>query len=66
MKLSVHQSFIRSDVCLENFRYRVVSFNWGVDKKFVVETKAKLDTKAMARSALESDEGYQLRESQSP
>ena len=45
---------------------RVVSFNWCDDKEFVMETKAKLGAKAMARSALERNEGYQLRESQSP
>jgi hypothetical protein len=36
------------------------------DKEFVMETKAKMDVKAMGRRALENDEGYELREFQSP
>jgi hypothetical protein len=36
------------------------------DKKFVMETKAKLGAKAMGRGALENNEGYGVRESQSP
>ncbi len=36
------------------------------DKKFVMETKAKLGVKAMGRRALENNKGYELRESQSP
>ena len=36
------------------------------DKEFVMETKAKLGAKAMGRRALENNEGYELRESQSP
>ncbi len=31
-----------------------------------METKAKLGAKAMGRKALENNEGYELRESQSP
>ncbi len=31
-----------------------------------METKAKLGAKAMGRGALENNEGYELRESQSP
>jgi hypothetical protein len=31
-----------------------------------METKAKLGAKAMGRRALENNEGYELRESQSP
>ncbi len=36
------------------------------DKEFVMQTKAKLGAKAMGRKALENNEGYELRESQSP
>ncbi len=36
------------------------------DKEFVIETKAKLGAKTMGRRALENNEGYELRESQSP
>ena len=36
------------------------------DKEFVMETKAKLGAKAMGRKAIENNEGYELRESQSP
>ncbi len=36
------------------------------DNEFVMETKAKLGAKAMGREALENNEGYELRESQSP
>ena len=36
------------------------------DKEFVMETKAKLGAKAIGRKALEDNEGYELRESQSP
>jgi putative transposase len=36
------------------------------DKKFVMETKAKLGAKAMGRKASANNEGYELRESQSP
>ncbi len=32
---------------------RVTSFNWGGDKEFVTETKAKLGAKAGGRRALE-------------
>jgi hypothetical protein len=35
------------------------------DKEFVMETKAKLGAKAMGRRAMENNEGYELRESQS-
>jgi hypothetical protein len=35
------------------------------DKEFVMETKAKLGAKATGRRALENNEGYELRESQS-
>ena len=35
------------------------------DKEFVMETKAKLGAKAMGRRALENNENYELRESQS-
>jgi hypothetical protein len=35
------------------------------DKKFVMETKAKLGAKAMGRKALENNRGYELKESQS-
>ena len=35
------------------------------DKKFVMETKAKLGAKAMGRKALENSTGYELKESQS-
>jgi hypothetical protein len=45
---------------------RVISFNWGGDKEFVMETKAKLGAMAMGRRALDNYEGYALRESQSP
>jgi len=34
--------------------------------EFVMETKAKLGAKAMGRRALDNNEGYALRESQSP
>jgi len=36
------------------------------DKEFVLQTKAKLGAKAMGRGALENNEGYELRELQSP
>ena len=36
------------------------------DKKFVIGTKTKRGAKAMGRRALENNEGYELRESQSP
>ncbi len=36
------------------------------DKEFVMQTKAKLGAKAMGGKALENNEGYELRESQSP
>ena len=36
------------------------------DKEFILETKAKLGAKAIGRSELESDEGYELREPQNP
>jgi hypothetical protein len=36
------------------------------DNEFVMVTKAKLGAKAMGRKALENNEGYELRESQSP
>jgi len=42
---------------------RVISFNWGGDIEFVMETKAKLGAKAMGRRALDNNEGYALRES---
>ena len=45
---------------------RVFSFNWGGDKEFVMETKAKLGAKAIGRRELEDIEGYELRESQNP
>jgi hypothetical protein len=34
------------------------------DKEFAMETKAKLGAKAMGRSALENNDGYELREFQ--
>jgi REP element-mobilizing transposase RayT len=36
------------------------------DKEFVMQTKAKLGAKAMGRKASANNEGYELRESQSP
>jgi hypothetical protein len=36
------------------------------DKKFVMETKAKLVAKAIGRRELENDEGYQLKGPQRP
>ena len=36
------------------------------DKEFVMETKAKLGAKAIGRRELENNEGYELKESQSP
>ena len=36
------------------------------DKEFVMETKAKLGAKAIGRRELENDEGYELKEPQSP
>ena len=36
------------------------------NKEFVMETKAKLGAKTMGRRAIENNEGYELRESQSP
>ena len=36
------------------------------DKEFVMETKAKLGAKAIGRRALENNEGYELKEPQSP
>jgi len=36
------------------------------DKEFVIETKAKLGSKAICRRGVKNDEGYELKESQSP
>ena len=36
------------------------------NKKFVMETKAKLGAKAIGRRELQKDEGYELKEPQSP
>jgi putative transposase len=36
------------------------------DKEFVMETKAKLGAKAIGRRELENNEGYELKELQSP
>ena len=36
------------------------------DKEFVMETKAKLGAKAIGRRELENNEGYELKEPQSP
>ena len=36
------------------------------DKEFVMETKAKLGAKAIGRRELENNEGYELKEAQSP
>jgi putative transposase len=36
------------------------------DKEFVMETKANLGVKAIGRGELENDEGYELKEPQSP
>ena len=36
------------------------------DKEFVMETKAKLGSKAIGRRGLENKEGYELKEPQSP
>ena len=36
------------------------------DKKFVMETKAKLGAKAIGRRELENTEGYELKEPQCP
>ena len=36
------------------------------DKEFVMETKAKLGAKAIGRKELENNEGYELKEPQSP
>ena len=44
---------------------RVNSF-WGSYKEFVTETKAKLGAKAIGRRELENDDGYELKEPQSP
>jgi hypothetical protein len=44
---------------------RITSFNWGGDKESVLETKAKLGTKAVGPEAMEYNEGYGLREFQS-
>ena len=45
---------------------RFFSFNWGGYKEFVMETKAKLGAKAIGRKELQNDEGYELKEPQSP
>ena len=45
---------------------RVFSFNWGGDKEFLMETKAKLGTKAIGRRELANNEGYELKEPQRP
>jgi putative transposase len=37
-----------------------------VDKEFVMETKAKLGSKAIGRKGMKVNEGYELKESQSP
>ena len=37
---------------------RVFSFNWGGDKEFVMETKAKLGAKAIGRKGMKDIEGY--------
>ena len=36
------------------------------NKEFVMETKAKLGAKAIGRRELQNDEGYELKEPQSP
>jgi hypothetical protein len=36
------------------------------DKEFVLETKAKLGAKAIGRRELENNQGYELKEPQSP
>ena len=36
------------------------------DKEFVMQTKAKLGEKAIGRRELENNEGYELKEAQSP
>ena len=36
------------------------------DKEFVIETKAKLGAKAIGRREFENNEGYELKEPQSP
>ncbi len=36
------------------------------DKEFVMETKAKLGTKAIGRRALENEDGFELKEPQNP
>ena len=36
------------------------------DKEFIMETKAKLGAKAIGRKEFESDEGFELRETQNP
>ena len=41
---------------------RVFSFNWGGDKEFVMEAKAKLGAKVIGRRELENNEGYELKE----
>ncbi len=45
---------------------RVNSFNCGVDKEFVMKTKAKLGSKTIDRRSLDKNEDYVLREFQSP
>jgi len=45
---------------------RVTSFNWGGDKDFVMETKAKPGAKALFRTALPNNDDYEIREAQSP
>ena len=42
----------------------VFSFNWGGDKEFVMEPKAKLGAMAIGRKELGNTEGYALKEPQ--
>jgi hypothetical protein len=41
---------------------RFFSFNWGGDKEFVMETKAKLGAKAIGRRELANNGGYELKD----
>ena len=42
------------------------SFNWGGDKEFMMETKAKLGAKAIGRRELANNEEYELKGPQGP
>lgn len=45
---------------------QVFSFNWGGVMEFMMDTKAKLGSRAIGRSEIENDDGLELKDSQNP